>query len=143
MSVPPSGTSSFFSVPLFDDQGKIDQPDHDTELDVLPPTFFETSSAPSHIETGPPFNLTEVELTTSAFDPSYPPPPTSISVDGVCASYFQMEPPPSPPVDPPRDFLDLLDTMQQGGLGDHSTRPPGAKWMPTPERPPMFPQKLY
>jgi hypothetical protein len=142
---PASGMTSsdtFFSLPLFEEQG---QPtavtSYDRRMDMLRTSIFEPVSAASHTEAGQPFDLTEVELTTSNFDPSYPPP---ISVDDT-GTAFQMEPPPSPHVlvDPPRDFLDVLDTMQQGGIGENLSRPPGSKWMPTPERPPMFPQKLY
>jgi hypothetical protein len=137
-----TSSDTFFSLPLFEEQG---QPtavtSYDRRMDMLRTSIFEPVSAASHTEAGQPFDLTEVELTTSNFDPSYPPP---ISVDDT-GTAFQMEPPPSPHVlvDPPRDFLDVLDTMQQGGIGENLSRPPGSKWMPTPERPPMFPQKLY
>ena len=131
---------SFFSLPLFDGQPSTqpDLPDPNFQMDMLHSSAFAPSSpAPEPV---PPFtHLTEVELTTTSH-PSYPPPPTDLPT-----AQFQMEPPPSP-ADEPRDFLDLLDTMQQGVIGENPPnfpRPPGSKWMPTPERPPMFPQKLY
>ena len=144
-----TSSDMFFSLPLFEEQGKGNQSScagsYDFRLDVLRSAIFEPASAASHAETGQPFDLTEVELTTSTHDPSFPTGPPS--VEGASAA-FQMEPlsPPHAMADPPRDFLDLLDTMQQGGIGEHPnslSRPPGSKWMPTPERPPMFPQKLY
>lgn len=149
---PVTGGSSdtFFSVPLFDDPDQLaqagsDLDGYDFRLDMLRSAVFEPASAASHAETGQRFDLTEVELAPLTYEPSYPADPTS--VDGASAGY-QMELPSSPQVlvDPPRDFLDLLDTMQQGDTGEQSnslSRPLGSKWMPTPERPLMFPQKLY
>lgn len=149
---PVTGGSSdtFFSVPLFDDPDQLaqtgsDLDGYDFRLDMLRSAVFEPASAASHAESGQRFDLTEVELAPLTYEPSYPSGPTS--VDGASAGY-QMELPSSPQVlvDPPRDFLDLLDTMQQGDIGEQSnslSRPPGSKWMPTPERPLMFPQKLY
>ena len=137
-----TSSDTFFSLPLFEDQGQSSSvTSYGHRMDMLRSSIFEPVSAPPHAEANQPFDLTEVELTTSTFDPSFPP---HTSVDDAGAG-FQMEPPPSSHVlvDPPRDFLDVLDTMQQGGIGDTLSRPPGSKWMPTPERPPMFPQKLY
>ena len=140
---------TFFSLPLFDQPGQSSQPDTGGfRLDMPGSTIFETMSAPSHTEPGPPFNLTEVELTTSNFDPSYPP-PTPVLVEDASVN-FQMDRPlsPSAVLDPPRDILDILDTAPHGAHssstsgGGHSWAP-GSKWLPTPERPPMFPQKLY
>lgn len=143
-------SDTFFSVPFFDDQDQLTQAgsgvdDYDFRLDMLRSAVFEPASAVSHAEIGQRFDLTEVELASLTYEPSYPPAPTAM--DGASAAY-QMELPSSPQVvvDPPRDFLDLLDTMQQGDSGEQPnslSRPPGSKWMPTPERPLMFPQKLY
>lgn len=149
-SVTGGSSDTFFSVPLFDDPDQLaqtgsDLDGYDFRLDMLRSAVFEPASAASHAESGQRFDLTEVELAPLTYEPSYPSGPTS--VDGASAGY-QMELPSSPQVlvDPPRDFLDLLDTMQQGDIGEQSnslSRPPGSKWMPTPERPLMFPQKLY
>ena len=149
-SVTGGSSDTFFSVPLFDDPDQLaqtgsDLDGYDFRLDMLRSAVFEPASAASHAESGQRFDLTEVELAPLTYEPSYPAGPTS--VDGASAGY-QMELPSSPQVlvDPPRDFLDLLDTMQQGDIGEQSnslSRPPGSKWMPTPERPLMFPQKLY
>lgn len=149
---PVTGGSSdtFFSIPLFDHQDRLtqagsDQDGYDFRLDMLRSAVFEPASAASHAETGQRFDLTEVELAPLTYDPSYPTGPTSVD---VASAGYQMELPSSPQVvmDPPRDFLDLLDTMQQENTGEQPnslSRPPGSKWMPTPERPLMFPQKLY
>lgn len=141
---------TLFTVPSFYDDHQIEDDDvttsegDDFRLGMIGSAIFESTTAlgAPPLSEDQQFNLTEVELTTSNFVPL---PPTS--VDGAV---FQMEPPPplSPLGDAPPDFLDLLDTMQQdngmiGNCPDNLSRPPGSKWMPTPERPPMFPQKLY
>ena len=147
--LPPSVTAedepndSFFSLHLYEDQTPV-QPDMtpspDYPMDMLQTAALFPPISPSP-EAGPPLHLTEVELTTTS-DHTYPPLPP-------VGDPFQMEPtPPSPATEPPQDFLDLLDTMQQGNVGDDPPnfpfpRAPGAKWLPTPERPPMFRQKLY
>ena len=153
--LPPSDTaasSSDTSLPLFEEQGKsnpssIPTANSGLHLLMLQSAMFKSApeTSPISAETVQPFDLTEIELTTSAYNPSYPPAHSSVEDAG---SAFEMDAPLSPQTDadPPRDFLDLLDTMQhqqQGVSGERLCRPPSSKWMPTPERPPMFPQKLY
>ena len=136
--------NSFFSLHPFEDQSRAAQPDisssPDYPMDILQTAALFPSSPPppppSPPEAGPPIHLAEVELTTSTYPPLGP----------VGGDPFQIEPAPSSLSEPPRDFLDLLDTMQHGENPPNYPclpRPPGAKWLPTPERPPMFPQKLY
>ena len=144
--LPPTDTaassSDTFSLSLFEEQDKSDRSsiptaNSDYHLLMLQSAMLQSAMFKSASESSPvstemvqPFDLTEIELTTSAFEVGAP---LSLQTD----------------VDPPRDFLDLLDTMQhqqQGVSGERPQsmcRPPSSKWMPTPERPPMFPQKLY
>ena len=162
--LPPTDTaassSDTFSLSLFEEQDKSDRSSIPTansdyhllmlQSAMLQSAMFKSASEPSPVSTEmvQPFDLTEIELTTSAYNPSYPPAHSSVEDAG---SAFEVGAPLSlqTDADPPRDFLDLLDTMQhqqQGVSGERPQsmcRPPSSKWMPTPERPPMFPQKLY
>ena len=112
----------------------------DFHLNIFPVASGEESS---HLETNEPFDLVEVELGNADMDSA------NFFLGGEMNAAFVGEPLQSQlSRTTSGDFLDLLDNMHQDtSLEDPPSkippRAPGSKWMPTPERPPMFPQKLY